>query len=211
MGKDTYETEARDKKLETYEWDDVWVDHADNDDARVLLIGDSISRGYRHFAVEAFLPEYRADNYATSKGADNPALIKMIDLVLSQSDKYEIVNINNGLHGWHLSTKEYKESLDAVIAFIKEKYPKLKLYIALSTPVRVKGDVSKLDERNALVIERNNAAREIAEKYDLPVNDLYTPLFDHPELFAEDGVHFKDDAYKILAKVIADAVKSGEK
>lgn len=211
MGKDTYETEARDKKLETYEWDDVWVDHADNDDARVLLIGDSISRGYRHFAVEAFLPEYRADNYASSKGADNPALIKMIDLVLSQSDKYEIVNINNGLHGWHLSAEEYKKSLDGVVAFIKEKYPTLKVYIALSTPIRVKGDVSKLDERNALAIERNNAVREIAEKYDLPINDLYTPLVDHPELFAEDGVHLKDEAYKMLAQVIADAVKSGEK
>lgn len=211
MGKDTYETEVRNKKLETYEWDDVWFDHADNDDVRVLLIGDSISRGYRHFAAEAYLPEYRADNYATSKGIDNPALKKMIALVLSQSDKFKVVCINNGLHGWHLSTTEYKENLDSVISFIKENYPSIKTYISLTTPLRTKDNVEKIDERNALVIERNNAAKEIAAKYNLPVNDLYAPLIDHPEFYAEDGVHLKDEAYKMLAGIIADSVKSGDK
>lgn len=45
----TYEKEDRKKALETFEWDNLWCEHADDSTKkRILIIGDSISFGYRH-------------------------------------------------------------------------------------------------------------------------------------------------------------------
>ena len=47
--KDTYEAKNAENALETYEWDDVWFDRAEDSSLpRVLILGDSISRGCPH-------------------------------------------------------------------------------------------------------------------------------------------------------------------
>ena len=53
MSNFTYEREERKEKLETWEWDNVWFEHPnDNEAKRVLYIGDSISCGTRRIATE---------------------------------------------------------------------------------------------------------------------------------------------------------------
>ena len=54
MSNFTYETENTTKKLEKYEWDNVWFEHTENETAdRVMYIGDSISCATRRVATAA--------------------------------------------------------------------------------------------------------------------------------------------------------------
>ena len=45
-----------------------------------------------------------------------------------------------------------------------------------------------------------------AEKYHLPVIDLYTVTENNKELLTGDGVHFTVEGYKIIAKEIICAI-----
>lgn len=204
----TYEENTKDVALETYEWDDIWYDHVpDNTKPRILLVGDSISRGYRFNVINNLNDEYHTDAWATSKAVDNPAFIKQLDLVLSQADGYKLIHINNGLHGWHLSTAEYKKHYEEIICHILKNYPDKKLIIALTTPVRDKETKELCTERNTLAIERNQAAIELAEKYSLPVTDLYnSPALQREDLY-RDVVHQTEEGYEILGKIVSDKIK----
>ncbi len=207
MNKDTYEWQDISSKLEGYEWDDLWRIKANEPKGeRILLVGDSISRGYRHIAAEVFDGKFYVDNYATSKGIDNPLLLKTIELAMEQEPNCKVVHFNNGLHGWHLSEEEYHKHYDALIGELTAKYPDVQFIIGLSTPLRIKDDVEKIDPRNERVIGRNCAAQEVAAKYNLPVTDLYGAISDTWKYHAADGVHLFDEGYAVLAKVIADKV-----
>lgn len=197
------------KILETIEWDDLWWEHADDKDkkARVLLIGDSISRGYRHAVNMLFDQNIYADSLATSKSLDNASYFTLINYVISQQPDCQVIHFNNGLHGWHLSIQEYRECYQKFIRFFQEMYPEKKLILALSTPVRKTDDLTAMDERNADVLQRNEAVRAIAEVSNLPVNDFYEALIDHPEYFTADGVHLKEDGYQVLARICADSIR----
>lgn len=207
MNKDTYEFQATNKALERYEWDDLWrIEAFDQNAPRLLSIGDSISRGYRHFLADAFRNVVCVDNYATSKAIDNPAFLKTIHLTMEQLGNCDVILFNNGLHGWHLNINEYKRHYDATIGELCEKYPDIKIVIALTTPVRKNGEPDTIGERNGEVIKRNQVALSIAEKYSLPYVDLYSVLIDRPDYFINDGVHLEDDGYIALANKIHEKI-----
>ena len=77
--KDTYDFEGK-GQLERIEWDDLWYQEADDPKARrMLLIGDSITRGMRPFANElAAAVGGVADQLATSKSMDHPLLTALV-------------------------------------------------------------------------------------------------------------------------------------
>ena len=204
----TYERETT-GQLETYEWDNLWWEHADDQEGkdRVLLIGDSISCGYRGPVNEELRGEIYADGLGTSKGLDNPVFFSLIEYVINQQKNCKLIQFNNGLHGWHLSVLEYQEWYRKFIRFFKEKYPDKQLVIALTTPTREQDNTAKLDERNGEVILRNKAVLEIAAAEEICVNDLYTPLIDHPEYYSQDGVHLIADGYRVLAKQCARVIR----
>ena len=83
-----------------------------------------------------------------------------------------------------------------------EQFPNSRFFILLTTPARRTDDLNKFDARTELVKERNAAAKELAEKYSLPIIDLFTPLASAPELFSPDGVHLNADGYLLLARTI---------
>lgn len=62
-------------KLEKYEWTDMWWDEPEKRGRRVLLVGDSITRGY-YAALKRRMPEnIYIDRYVTSRALDNPSFI----------------------------------------------------------------------------------------------------------------------------------------
>lgn len=203
MNKDTYETQDISTALESWEWDDIWrIKANDLKGERLFLIGDSISRGYRHTAAAAFEGTFYVDNLATSKGIDNPCLLKTIELAMEQEPNCKVIHFNNGLHGWHLNEEDYKKHYDALIGEIIKKYPDVKIFLGLSTPLRVRDNVEVIHERNERVIKRNEAVLDIAKKYNLPVTDLYGAISDTAKYHAADGVHLSEEGYTLLAEVI---------
>ena len=193
----TYETENRSNKYETYEWDSIWIEHANEiGRKRVAYIGDSISVGTRRIATARTNEEILFDGFGTSKALDNPYFKDSIRLFLKQLPNIDTVLFNNGLHGWNLDDEiEYKVLYDEMIKFILDEIKDAKLYILLTTAVAKDAD----DER---VKFRNIAAREIAEKYAIPIIDLYNITSVNINEISSDGVHPTKPLYEKIADEI---------
>jgi len=56
--------------------------------------------------------------------------------------------------------------------------------------------------------EARAAAAAIVAKRDIPVDDLFSIVKDHPEYHVSDGVHFNDDGYAALAAQVAKSIKA---
>lgn len=189
-------------RYETYEWDNVWIDHAEDlSRRRVLYIGDSISCGSRHIATGQTREEILFDGFGTSKALDNPYFKDAIHLFAIQQTQRSAVLFNNGLHGFHLDDEtEYPKLYEDMVRFLLKEFEGTPLLIVLTTHV---ADAAT-DRR---VILRNNAAREIAGRYNLPIVDLYAVSAAINEL-SGDGVHFTESGYNALAAALSDALKT---
>lgn len=200
MSQFTYEAEDRNLELEELEWDNVWWEQtSDHTTARVLYIGDSISCGTRHIATKCSDGKLLFDGFGTSKAVDNPYFAASLDIFAKQQKTRKIVIFNNGLHGWHLEdAAEYKEYYEKQVQFMLEEFKETPLALVLTTCIE--------GERNDRVIIRNNCVREIAEKYHLPIIDLYEVSVKYVHLRSNDGVHFTEEGYHKLAHKILSAI-----
>lgn len=200
MSQFTYQSEINGTALETYEWDNVWIEQTANlDGKRVLYIGDSISCGTRNIATSISENTYLFDGFGTSKALDNPFLFDSIRLFASQLTKTETVIFNNGLHGWHLNDEtEYPQFYEKVIQFLLSEFEGKKIFLVLTTSVAD-------SDREKRVKARNKAVCELAEKYALPVIDLYSTSVEYVNFRIDDGVHYISDGYrKFAAKILED-------
>ena len=201
MGNLTYEHIDTRDVLETYEWDNTWIDHAnDSDTPRILYIGDSISYATRRIVTERSGGKLLVDGYGSSKALDNKFLYDSIRMFAAQQGRRSAIIVNNGLHGWHLSdTEQYPELYDKLIAFLIEEFKGTPIFVVLTTSVR---DAAR-EER---VKARNAAALAVAEKYGLGVIDLYSISAAHQDLWS-DGVHFQRECYELFADHILECLK----
>lgn len=193
-------------KLERIEWSDIWITDADRDELpRVLLVGDSIVRGYYDGVEKALAGKAACARYTTSKFLGNPDFAGELGLILDRH-RYDVIHINNGLHGWDCTEEEYRKGLEALVALLREKAPGAKVVWGMTTPVRVAGDLARLDaDKNARAVARNRIAAEIMEMNGIPVTDLHAALAARPDLFADDGVHHNAKGRELLAGMVADA------
>ena len=99
MSELTFEYRENEAQYETFEWDNIWIDHAnDNTTKRVLYIGDSISVETRKELSKICGDSVRFDGFATSKSVDNPYFKDSVKLFKNQLNKTDVVLFNNGLH-----------------------------------------------------------------------------------------------------------------
>ena len=154
---------------------------------RVLLIGDSITAQY-FGPVRAQLKgtAYCAD-LATSAAVADPVFLKLLE-PLFVGYEYAVVQFNNGLHGFDYTDEEYRAGYERALDFIRQKAPKAKLILVLSTPVK---PGSNADARiNPRVDARNTLVKELAKKMAAEVTDLHSISQDEPDYYA-DTYHFK--------------------
>jgi len=191
--------------LEGTEWDDVWVECAsDEKTKRILMIGDSITRGFRAKLKENIFPDALPNTVATSKSVDNPAFCALIDYHLASGYEYSAVHFMSGPHGLHMSTETFKDGFERLVLMLKERLPLAKIAVGTYPRVRLESDLTKLDaEKTRITEERNAAVCEIAQKYGLPVNDLYRAVGDNPEIYSPDGLHLSAEGYALLAETTA--------
>lgn len=197
----TYEFDTKNTVLETYEWDNTWIEFANDKFAnRILYIGDSISGDTRYYLNELLNDNALVDRFGTSKSLDNPYFFESLKVYTKQLPKIDAILFNNGLHGWHLNDdSEYPAHYEKMLEFLIKEY-NVPIYIVLTTFVK---DI----ERNNRVIERNSAVLKIAEKYNLKTIDLYTASKENSFMMFEDGVHFVQEGYKLLAQTIYNGLK----
>lgn len=191
---------------ERIEWADIWVTDANKDDLpRVLLIGDSITRGYFGEVEKDLAGKAYCARLTTSKCVSDPSFIDEVQLLLKHY-KFSVIHFNNGLHGWGYTEEQYGEGLAKTVDAIGKQASEAKLIWATTTPVRVRGDLKKVGERTERVRLRNKIAIEIMKKRDIPTNDLFGLVENQPDWYSGDGTHFNAKGKSAQAKQVAESV-----
>lgn len=183
--------------FETYEWDNTWIEKSNETSAkRVLYIGDSISCGTRTALNAISDGEILFDGFGTSKALDNPYYFPSLSLFARQESSRNAVIFNNGLHGWHLDEQEYSKLYNEFLDKLINEFPGTLIIPVLTTFVTNK------DYHNDRVINRNIIAKELAASKKLPIIDLYTVSEQNDNLKINDGVHYTEAGYKVLANAV---------
>jgi len=191
---------------ERIEWADVWVTDADKDDLpRVLLVGDSITRGYfgeveTHLAGKAYCARL-----TTSKCVSDPSFADEVQLLLKHY-RFAVIHFNNGLHGWGYSEPQYRDGLLKTVDAVGKQAGDAKLIWATTTPVRQGSDLKKFGERTERVKVRNKFAAEIMKERSIPTNDLFGLVEEHPDWYSSDGTHFNGSGKEAQGKQVAETV-----
>ena len=189
---------------ESIEWCDIWISHANETNLpRVLLIGDSITRAYYPDVEKRLAGKAYVGRLASSAFLSDPVLLDQIKMVLSQYH-FDVIHINNGMHGWQHSEDEYAKAFPEYLKTIQQYAPNAKLIWANTTPLKVSPASSEnftiaTDER---IAQRNAIAAEFMQAHGIPVEDLNTPMRGHPE-YHLDNVHFNSIGIAIQANLIA--------
>jgi len=191
---------------ERIEWADIWVTDADKDDLpRVLLIGDSITRGYFGEVEKRLLGKAYCARLTTSKCVSGPSFPDEVQLLLKQY-KFAVIHFNNGLHGWGYTESQYRDGLLRLMATFKEHAAGAQLVWATTTPVRERENLQQISERTERVKARNQIAAEIMKERGVPTDDLYGLVEQHAAWHSGDGVHFNAKGKEAQGAAVAESV-----
>ncbi|HTH82510.1 MAG TPA: SGNH/GDSL hydrolase family protein [Mucilaginibacter sp.] len=197
--------QAQTIKREPIEWLDVYIPNT-NDSAlpRILIIGNSLARGYYPEVAKLMEGKAYVARLSTTKSVCDPALIKEIDLIMSYH-KFDIVEFDNGLHGFGYTEEQYKQAFPGFVKAIRDNAPNAKLIWATLTPLHTRADAKVF----LPIIERIKARNKIALDYitsqkNIRVDDLWAATIDHPEYYqGGDGAHPIPSGYTALAQHVA--------
>lgn len=184
---------------ESIEWLDVWIPNTnDRGLPRVLLIGDSITRGYGKQVEAGLRGKAYVARLATSKSLGDPALLDQVALILREHT-FDIIHFNNGMHGDGYSETAYAAALPELLAVLRKQAPRARLIFATTTDVRERNNLDKTDAKTERMVRRNELMTAFAQRENIALDDLFLVVSGHPELHAPDGVHFTEKGYDALA------------
>ncbi len=191
---------------ERIEWCDIWITNADRDDLpRVLLIGDSITRGYFSGVEKTLEDKVNGARLTTSRCICDPVFFDELKLVLRQY-RFRVIHFNNGLHGMGYTEDQYREAFGQLMATLQQYRQGARLIWTTSTPVRRRDARHELADVTQRVRARNAIAQEFVGKAGLPVDDLFALVIDHPEYYAQDGVHFNAEGIQAQTTQVSQSI-----
>ena len=189
---------------ERYEWIQSWCDEADKTDKpRVLLVGDSITRGYETIVRELLSDFCYVDCLATSYAADNKLYGTLVEDFAKNSD-YVAIHFNHGLHGLQMCPRTYKSKIKNLLLRLSQKS---KIILADTTAVYKEGNRRLDPVWRKRVTERNEVVAELVTELDCAWDRLYEISMNIPKEAREpDGVHYRFAGYEILADSVAKSI-----
>ena len=188
---------------------------------RIVCIGDSIHGGYEPTVVSELAGWGEILGIGGTQGGTTRNVLEHLREWAIDVDP-DIVHLNAGLHDMardpgadpvhRVPLEEYGVNLRRIFTILRSETNAVVLF-ALTTPVDF-GRQEAVDypchRTEEDVIACNAAARAAAAACDVPVVDLYRVIVDRGvgEMLGEDGVHFTDDGYAVLGKVVADFIRA---
>ena len=193
---------------EGIEWLDVWVPDADAKGLpRVLLLGDSIARGYGPQVEQQLKGRAYVARMATSKGVGDPALLAEVAMILNQA-RFDVIHFNNGLHGFGYTEDDYARAFPELVATLRKGAPEARLIWATTTPIRLRENPNEPDPRTRRVEARNAIASRIVGAESIPVDDLFALMVNHPDFHEIDGIHFNGKGVAAQAAQVAGRIRA---
>jgi hypothetical protein len=201
----THSTAAHTSILEKIEW--TWAAQPDAPDAslpNVLLLGDSITRGY-YPEVEKLLAG-RANCYlfATSAASGDPRLdVQVEDYFRMVPLHFAVIHLNNGMHGWGYTDAAYGASLPALVETLRAASHGANLIWATTTPVHA-SDAS--GATNVRIDKRNADSLATMRRFHIPIDDQHALMDAHDDLH-NGNVHYTKDGSEVQAAQVANAIE----
>jgi len=215
-------------RMRNYSGDGYFIQRVEVKDPtlpRILVVGDSISMGYRGFITEHFKGRAYVDYWVGGgwfewdvKGADFPAL-RAWDGVLSNGP-YDVVSWNSmTLHMWNgapgrCTEEKYPANMTKVVEHIQKAAPATKFIWIRCTPWRTTPDTGRptfLKEKNDRIIRLNKLTDEIMAKHGIPEVDLYAlceTKFDTIPAGSKDSVHWPKEVCSQMADQIIPLIEA---
>ena len=200
-------TRADEPIRERIEWADIWVTDADKDDLpRVLLVGDSITRGYFGEVEKRLAGMAYCAWLTTSKCVSDRSFLDEVELLLKQY-RFAVIHFNNGLHGWGYTEEQYRSGLLKLMETFHKQASNARLIWATTTPVRGAGRSIANQRAPPNVSQgRNQIAAAVMKERGIPTNDLYGLVEPHPDWDAGDGVHFNGAGKEAQGAAVAESI-----
>ncbi len=170
---------------------------------RVLLIGDSVSRGYTLAARAALVGEANVHRAPENCGPTANGL-KKLDIWLGDG-KWDVIHFNFGIHDRSVPAVEYGQRLDGVVRRLKSTGARL--IWASTTPIPP--DTKDGPGAAKAIVEKNLIAAEIMHRQGVAIDDLFA--FISPQLAKVQNpqdVHFNAEGYELLGKQVAAAIEA---
>jgi lysophospholipase L1-like esterase len=185
--------EAKAKGIETA-WDYV---KDDPNLPRVLLIGDSISRGYTVPVRHALASKANVHRAPENCGKSINGL-KKLGMWLGDG-KWDVIHFNFGIHDRSLAPEDYADRMEMVVERLEQTGARL--IWASSTPIPPDAEFYEHECSPRL----NKIASEIMQRHGIPTDDLYSFIL--PDLKAYQNprdCHFNMEGYERMGRRVAD-------
>lgn len=166
---------------------------------RVLLIGDSISRGYT-LAVRQQLAGKANVHRAPENCGGTANGLKKLDIWLA-GGRWDVIHFNFGIHDARTSPADYRQRLEQIVARLEKTGARL--VWASTTPVSptVKGVA------DSALVERNRIAAEVMGRHGVAIDDLYAHILpDLAKLQNPTDCHFSGEGYQRLGTKVAQSI-----
>lgn len=169
---------------------------------RVLLIGDSVSRGYTQAARKALAGKANVHRAPANCGPTASG-IKNIEIWLGDG-KWDVIHFNFGIHDRNTPAADYTQRLEQLIERMKKTGAKL--LWASTTPIP--DDLPK-KQTAASIVEKNAMAAELMRKHGIVTDDLFAAITPHlAEMQNPNDVHFNAKGYDLLGETVAKAIEA---
>jgi len=191
---------------EKIEW--TWTDRAEKplpDLPNVLLVGDSITRGYFPAVSEQLKGVANVYLFATSSADDARLPGQLRDYFGMMGVRFAVVHFNNGMHGWAYTEAQYAAGLPPMVVALRAGAPGARLIWTSTTPVRK--DSATGGATNARIDERNRLAAALMAQEKIAADDQHALMLPHADLHSDD-VHFTEAGSRMQAEQVARLIRA---
>lgn len=215
------------ERMRNYSGDGYFIQRVDVKDPklpRILVVGDSISMGYRGFITERFKGKAYVDYWVGgtwfepgSPRKDNSPVKRGWDGVLSNGP-YDVISWNPmTLHMWtpqqahRCNYETFPADLAEMVAHFKKTAPDTKFIWIRCTPYTTpaEGKPSVIDtKKSERLVTFNSLADTVIKQNGIPEIDLWGLCEKNLDKASKDGVHWNQEISKMMAaEIIAEIEK----
>ena len=167
---------------------------------RILLIGDSVSRGYTQPTRKALAGKANVHRAPANCGPTASGL-KNLDAWLGEG-KWDVIHFNFGIHDRATPAADYVKRLEEIVVRLEKTGAKL--IWASTTPIP---DNPAQKQTAQSVVEKNALAAEVMKKHGIPTDDLFGAMTPRLKEFQPPlDVHFTGAGYDFLGATVGEAI-----
>jgi lysophospholipase L1-like esterase len=167
---------------------------------RILLIGDSVSRGYTQATRKALAAKANVHRAPANCGPTASGL-KNLDVWLGEG-KWDVIHFNFGIHDRGTPAADYVKRLETIVTRLEKTGAKL--IWASTTPIP---DNPAQKQTAQSIVEKNALAAEVMKKHGIPTDDLFGAMTPRLKEFQPPlDVHYTGAGYDFLGAKVGESV-----